>query len=230
MSQFQELLANVRSALDKPQPGADAPPQSPRTVPVAPAARRAELCSRFVRELEAVGGRALQVASAAEAAAEIARLAVEAGAQRAALGQGVTIDFAPAAEALTRRGIAMVPAGPVTAADRREVREQMSQCEIAVAEADYAIAASGTLLLVADESSPRSLTLLPPLSAVVVHVDRILPDLASALRALGPAALAEHQVSLITGPSRTADIEKIIVLGVHGPKQLYAIVIWPREG
>jgi L-lactate dehydrogenase complex protein LldG len=34
-------------------------------------------------------------------------------------------------------------------------------------------------------------------------------------------------VSLITGPSRTADIEKMIVLGVHGPKQLYAAVIWP---
>lgn len=229
MSQFQELLASVRSALGQSRPG-PAAAESSRTVPVAAAARRAELCSRFVRELEAVGGRALPVASPAEAAAEIARLAEKAGARRAALGRGVTIDLAPAAEALARRGIAIVSAGPVTAPDRREVREQLAQCEIAVAEARYAVAPSGTLLVVAGASSPRSLTLLPPLSVIVVQVDHILPDLASALRALGPAALAEHQVSLITGPSRTADIEKMIVLGVHGPKELYAIVLWPKTG
>jgi len=35
-----------------------------------------------------------------------------------------------------------------------------------------------------------------------------------------------HRIALITGPSRTADIEKMIVVGVHGPKQLYAMIVW----
>jgi len=71
--------------------------------------------------------------------------------------------------------------------------------------------------------------LLPPSSVITVRVDRIVTDLAAALEALGPETLATHRMTLITGPSRTADIEKRIVLGVHGPKSLDVIVVWPRD-
>ena len=46
---------------------------------------------------------------------------------------------------------------------------------------------------------------------------------------MGPAGVASNRLTLITGPSRTADIEKRIVLGVHGPKSLHVIVVWPRD-
>ena len=53
--------------------------------------------------------------------------------------------------------------------------------------------------------------------------------MAEALAALGADGVAANRLTLITGPSRTADIEKRIVLGVHGPKSLHVIVVWPQN-
>ncbi|MGC2496031.1 LUD domain-containing protein, partial [Candidatus Binatus sp.] len=73
------------------------------------------------------------------------------------------------------------------------------------------------------------LTLLPPASLVIVQIDRVMPNLAAVLAEMGPSGVAANRMTLITGPSRTADIEKRIVLGVHGPKSLHVIVMWPRD-
>ncbi len=72
---------------------------------------------------------------------------------------------------------------------------------------------------------PGSLTLLPPMSVVILRADRIVPDLAALFDKIGPAGVAERRLTLISGPSRTADIEKRIVMGVHGPRELHVIVI-----
>ena len=88
-------------------------------------------------------------------------------------------------------------------------------------EADYAIAATGTLAMLATPERPGSLTLLPPVNVILVNADRIVPDLAAVIAAIGPAAIATHRLALITGPSRTADIEKRIVIGVHGPREIH---------
>jgi L-lactate dehydrogenase complex protein LldG len=71
-----------------------------------------------------------------------------------------------------------------------------------------------------------SFTLLPLANILLVEATRVLPDIAQVVKALGPATISQHRVAFITGPSRTADIEKRIVLGVHGPKDLYAAVVW----
>ena len=75
---------------------------------------------------------------------------------------------------------------------------------------------------------PNSLTLLPPTNLIIINADRMWPDLAAAVSAIGAATFTSKRVALITGPSRTADIEKMIVLGVHGPKKLYALIVWPH--
>ena len=93
-------------------------------------------------------------------------------------------------------------------------------------EADYGIAATGTLAMIATPERPGSLTLLPPVNVILVNAERILPDLAAALEAIGPAAITSHRLALITGPSRTADIEKRIVLGVHGPREIHVAAVW----
>ena len=144
-----------------------------------------------------------------------------------AFGAGILTDPAPIIDALELAGITVIRTAAIgDDAARAELRGKLAQCDFAVVEADYAIAATGTLAMIATPERPGSLTLLPPVNVILVSAERILPDLAAALEAIGPAAITSHRLALITGPSRTADIEKRIVLGVHGPREIHVAAVW----
>ncbi|GEM_PF-40385 len=241
MADLQAIVARVRDALASWR---DTPNHNPvPAAAAAPGGNRAELASLFARELEAVGGRAIGPIAPEELAGCVVALARERGLKSVALGRGVASDLDNVAQALEAAGIEVmrtrpIAAGPVAqdpaaAAENKpgknEFKARMALIDGAVAEADCAIASTGTLAVLSDADRPSSLTLLPPVSIVVLRIDRIKPDLAGALEAIGPDAVQAHRLTLITGPSRTADIEKRIVMGVHGPKSLDAIVIWPRD-
>jgi L-lactate dehydrogenase complex protein LldG len=229
LSQFQELLASLRVALKQAPSQADSAPSDTPVLPVSAAALRARLGSRFIRQLEAVSGRVVKVKCAAGAAAAIADLCLEKGVSRVAIGAALTSDLSSALAGLAKGGREQVACGPVREADRASTRQHAAGCELGIAQAHYAIAASGTLAVVTNASNPQALSLLPPISVIIVNVDCIVEDLASALRRLAPEISNGAQLTLITGPSRTADIEKRIVLGVHGPKELLVILIWPEN-
>ena len=132
-------------------------------------------------------------------------------------------------EALERADFKVVRTIPVADMERAAMRERVANADMGIAEADFAIASTGTLAVVSTGDRPSSLTLLPPASLAIVQIDRVMPNLAAVLAELGPGGVAANRLTLITGPSRTADIEKRIVLGVHGPKSIHAIVVWPRD-
>jgi L-lactate dehydrogenase complex protein LldG len=226
MSAFHKLIASVRSALDQP-PTPDGVDLAATAPPTAPSLRRAELCSRFASELEAVGGDYLGEMTAAETAQRIGLLAKQLSIRSAAIGEGVALAMAPFAKALRAAGVELIDLE--SARDTAVMRDRLAACDLGIVEANYAIAATGTLAVVADARRPNSLTLLPPFNLILIEAERVLPDLAAVISALGAETIAAHRISLITGPSRTADIEKMIVLGVHGPKQLYVAMVLPRE-
>jgi L-lactate dehydrogenase complex protein LldG len=170
------------------------------------------------------------VLSAAEARERVVSLARKLEARSAAIGGGVTMDLAPIAKGLEAAGIAVISPRKVKDSERLEMRASIAKCDLAVVEADYAIAATGTCAVVSAPERPGSLTLLPPVNIILVNTDRILPDLAATIGALGPTTVAANRMALISGPSRTADIEKMIVLGVHGPHRLCACAVWNPEG
>ena len=229
MADLHKIVATLKDSLASGT-HAEHPRDLPRAVPSAPSAHRAQLASQFARELEAVAGRFLGTLTFDEATAKIVDVARERNARLVAIGEGVVNDATPIADALSGAGMVVVrPDATTERGPRVALRDRIARSDLGIAEAHYAIASTGTLAVLSNERRPSSLTLLPPHSLVLVHVDRLLPDLASALAALGPQAVAENRVTLITGPSRTADIEKRIVLGVHGPKSLDVIVVWPRE-
>lgn len=230
MSEFQKLLADVKTALEHAVgKRANPVPEAAAVVPVTHVARRAELGSRFARELEAVGGHVVEAGTAGEAIEKIAELARQTGARSAVSAEALTADLARVDAELQRQGVEVICTGPVAKDELATMRARIARADMGIVEADYAIAASGTLATIANATRPRSVSLLPPISVIVLHVDRILPDLAALMRTIGPEKVSENPLVLITGPSRTADIEKRIVLGVHGPKELYVVLIWPKD-
>ncbi|MHB8381073.1 MAG: LutC/YkgG family protein [Candidatus Binataceae bacterium] len=230
MAELHKIVATLRTALEAGAPAPAHAHPAHAAVPLAPDAYRAELVARFARELEGVGGRFLGVCTPAEAIVKIVAIAKQANSRLVTIGEGVATDAGAIASALDAAGVAVMRTAPATEPEARAaIRDRMARADIGIAEADYAIASTGTLAVLSMPSRPGSLTLLAPISVIFVRIDRIVPDLAAALAAFGPETLAAYRMTLITGPSRTADIEKRIVLGVHGPKTLDVIVIWLHD-
>jgi L-lactate dehydrogenase complex protein LldG len=237
MSGLTRLIAIVKTALaQRPQstPHFVSTPQSathggqPLPLPVAPAMRVTELGAQLARELGKVDGHFMGIFTPDEARDHAVRLAKEIGATRIAIGAGVALDEGPISRAFEHAGFAVTSYRYAAPSDAAVIADQMAQCDLGIVEADYAIASTGTFAVTGASGRPLSLSLLPPVNLLIVDASRLVPDLAAAIAALGPEAVISHRIALITGPSRTADIEKMIVVGVHGPKQLYAMIVWPE--
>ena len=226
-SAFTRVMATIRAGLEGAASGSVDDAQAAPLLPANLATRRTELVAQFGNELERVDGHYLGVLSPAQACRKIVELTGQMESHSVAVGDGVALDLAPVVNALGRAGIESIRCGKTNDDERLALRERLANCDLAIVEAHYAIAATGTLVLVATPERPASLTLLPPTNILLVEADRVLPDMAAVISALGPNVIRQHRVAFITGPSRTADIEKMIVLGVHGPKHLYAAVVWP---
>ena len=109
--------------------------------------------------------------------------------------------------------------------DREELRRLCATCDIGITSADYALADTGTLVMIASPQEARLVSLLPPAHLAVVPRDRILTGLDELFTILPAPAEATSSMVLITGPSRTADIEQILVRGVHGPGQITVVIV-----
>jgi L-lactate dehydrogenase complex protein LldG len=98
----------------------------------------------------------------------------------------------------------------------------------AVSHAFGAAAESGTLMLVSGPDNPTTLNFLPDTHIVVIDANDVAGDyetLWARLREKFGAGLMPRTVNLITGPSRSADIEQTLILGAHGPRRLHVIVV-----
>ncbi len=97
-----------------------------------------------------------------------------------------------------------------------------------VSTALYGLADTGSVVLAPSPDEPRARSLLPEVHVTLLHEDRILPGLDELFAALGdelPSALA-----IVTGPSRSADIEQKLAVGVHGPGEVHVVLLPPAPG
>jgi L-lactate dehydrogenase complex protein LldG len=94
--------------------------------------------------------------------------------------------------------------------------------EVGVSRAVYGLADTGSVVIAAGPDEPRARSLLPAVHVTILDADRILPGLSELFAALDgklPSALA-----IVTGPSRSADIEQKLVIGVHGPGEVHIVI------
>jgi L-lactate dehydrogenase complex protein LldG len=93
--------------------------------------------------------------------------------------------------------------------------------------ADAAVAATGTLIFASGPRAPRTVSLVPPLHLALVRVDTIYPNLQAAAAGEQWRAAMPTNLIMVSGPSKTADIQQTLAYGAHGPKELVVIVVLP---
>lgn len=114
---------------------------------------------------------------------------------------------------------------------RAQLREEFIRADAGISGANLAVAESGTLVIVSNEGNARLVTSLPPVHIAVVTVEKFVATLEQATSLVKALVLASSglkmtaYVSYITGTSRTTDIEKQLVMGVHGPEELHIIIL-----
>lgn len=96
-----------------------------------------------------------------------------------------------------------------------------------VSEAFYALADPGSVVLAASPEEPRARSLLPDVHITTVTEDRVLPGLDELFAAVG--AQMPSNLAIVSGPSRSADIEQVLALGVHGPREEHVVILPARE-
>jgi L-lactate dehydrogenase complex protein LldG len=168
-----------------------------------------------------------RVASILERVRALAGEAVESDDPRAFVAHAIAGKTAVASNApfLTECGIVGLPGVRSGITDREELRELCATCDVGITSSDYALADTGTLVLLSSPQEARMISLLPPAHIAVVPRARILTGLDEPFSLLPNPAESSSSMVLITGPSRTADIEQILVRGVHGPGVLSVVVV-----
>ncbi len=240
-----EFLASVREALGRP----DAPPANayePLTDDLAALENRAaEVRERIAGELPDLSRRLGETAAlrgwnvtrcggVEETLDYVVSLARRMGATSVARSEQTVFEAVPVDAALAGVGALCWPAiydGP----DSREgVRRRLADSSMGITGADYAIAETGSVIVLPRQGLSRLVSVVPPVHVAIVRPQDIIGTLDDlfALRRLESYRNGERGASdmgsylnFITGPSRTADIEQTIVVGVHGPGEVHMVLL-----
>lgn len=207
----ENVLHRVRTALGR------SVEQEPALIPAArlriPEMAMEARIARLRENVEALAGATRLAASPEEARACVAE---------ALGGRSAVASNAPV---LAECGITTLPGVCAGVTDRARLRELCATCGAGITGADYALADTGSLVLLSSPREARMISLLPPAHIAVVKRECILTGLDELFTLVPHPAELTSSMVLITGPSRTADIEQFLVRGVHGPGELHVVVI-----
>ena len=106
-------------------------------------------------------------------------------------------------------------------------KSDLESCDAALTECESLVAQTGSVCVTGQSSGGRALSVLPPHHIVIARHSQLVADLTAALELLAAKYGAAYPsfISFISGPSRTGDIERILVLGAHGPKKLTILLL-----
>lgn len=173
------------------------------------------LLDRFREAVVDVVGHCAIVPDENEAAAELLRIIQQVKPQRVAVSDSELV------RSIIRRARLNVDLV------ENATKDELFTCDVGITSAQWAIAETGTLVLESKDERHRLASLIPAMHIAIIYADRVrqtLPEVLQLISANGQEGLS-RTVTFITGPSRTSDIELNLAIGVHGPGELYVIVI-----
>lgn len=175
-----------------------------------------KLDEKFQKNFEAVNGECYRVASEEEIADLLIKIFHSKGAKTASLCESPLSQSAKLKEKLTGAGLTV---------HTEDLLTNTKKDDIGITEVDWGIAELGTFVQIAPEVDKRLCSTLVPIHVGLLKTASILPDLDTVLDALAKLPQIPGFVGFVTGPSRSSDIERILEIGVHGPKQVILILV-----
>jgi L-lactate utilization protein LutC len=241
----QQMLQKIRTALRQ---GAGETPSTPSDLgtlpdldPVLPVISPADLLATFEDELRKVGGYTYRAEDRSQIADVLGRILRIDGSEPTARLEGLVLSRNPL---LGRIGVKEIIEGLGTSAwawpgmagsgpapdDERAYREHCFSATAGVTGVDFALAESGSMVLTSRTEGSQLSSLAPPVhiafylrSQLVGSLEEVLAGLLA--KGLSLSDLGGRSVVFVTGTSRTADIEQILIRGVHGPREVHAILV-----
>lgn len=184
------------------------------------------MIAAFTAALEKLSGSVHRVPDAASARRQVLALVDARGARRVLAWDDAWLQPEGMGEALRAHGVAIESCVlPSDAAARAARLRALDDVTVGVTGAHAALADTGSVVVVSGPGRGRIASLLPPTHIAVVSAAQLYPSLGPFLAAHRDLADAGSNMVVITGPSRTGDIEGTLVLGVHGPGDLHVVLI-----
>jgi L-lactate utilization protein LutC len=223
MSPRDAFLRRVRDAVQEGNRAGAAPP-APARQRVGYQGAGADPVQRFCAELTAAGGRPHVAATREEAWRVVADVVAAHTVRRVVVGRGGVVERLDVTGRL--RGVGL---DVTTVDDSGILRDTFFQADLGISNVHRLIAETGTVVVASKPHDPRSLSLLPPVHIALADPSQILPDLFDLFDLFSPVdgsepAIPPSCLSLITGPSKTGDIELRLVTGVHGPGEVHVVL------
>ncbi len=182
----------------------------------------ADPLARFTSEWTQAGGYFQLLHDAEAAQARVLDLIQAHAARKILLGSDPVLVTLNLEEFLERNGLEVNNVGSL---DKATSREPFFAADIGISGVDYLIAETGTVVMRSSPCQPRSISLLPPVHIALAERRQIVPDLFDLFHQLGGPPALPSCLSLITGPSKTGDIELRLVTGVHGPGSVHVLML-----
>jgi L-lactate dehydrogenase complex protein LldG len=194
--------------------------------------QRSDLWTRMGQVAGLRGWKVCRTDGTEEALDYICRVASSQESRSAVRSQQGVFDHLPLDNALSSRGVRVTTMAQDDGVSREELRQKAASAGVSITGADYGVAETGSVVLIPRRGVARLVSLAPPVHVAVVRPEDVVESLDDVFlfRRLayyeGDRNMGSY-LNFITGPSRTADIEQKLVIGVHGPKEVHLVMLGP---
>jgi L-lactate dehydrogenase complex protein LldG len=219
MNSRDAILGRVRDALAEGRRAGASPPLPERGA-VGYQGAGPDPLAKFLETCRAMGAVPSVAANRDDALTQVRAILDEKSAKKVLLGSGSVLDSLHLDDWLRDQGCDVVHL-----ARGSQLRDELFAADVGITGVTGLIAETGSLLVTTSPTEPRSGNLLPPVHIAIARRDQLIADLFDVFEKYSDERVPSSNLVLITGPSKTGDIELKLVTGVHGPGEVYVIIL-----